>query len=168
MNKLNEQNQKIWNYLQNNHFVARNLFFYWEEKNQLQEIFFDDTSEYEFLEEAFKNTQWLYRLQFDYSSIIAIGINTTNQAVMTIADEGDIGILTYDFSILPYEFLSLMCPYSKISPYSPIEVFQKFPEFKQALDVYEKWCKSEGIILDPTYEFHDKNGNLLSKLGEYR
>ena len=167
---LSEQNQKIWNYIQNNPFVGKYLFFYYEERNDWDCVFFDDTSEYGFLEEAYKNTTWLYRLQFDYSYVIAIGIDTTNntnQAVMTIGDEGDIGIITHDFSILPYEFLALTCRYLRSYSFSTKEALEEEPEFKQALDIYEAWCKQEGIVLDPNHEFHDQNGNLLPKLGEY-
>ena len=41
------------------------------------------------------------------------------------------------------------------------EYFQKNPEFKQALDMYETWAKSEGIILDKWNDYHEPNGELF-------
>ena len=166
MGKLSEQNKKIWDYIQNNPFVGKNLFFYNPLKNKFDGGVFDDTSEYGVLEEAFKNTTWLYRLKLDCSYIIAIGIDTTDQSVMTIGDEGDIGIITDDFSNLPYEFLAILCSYLRSYSFSTKEALEEEPEFKQALEMYEVWCKQEGISLDTSYKFHDKNGQLLAKLGD--
>lgn len=160
---MSQEEEKIWKYLQQNDFVAQNLFFYDKNNNDLdsEDIFFDDLDEYGDEKKDFINTTWLYRLWFDYSSTVAIGASEDGSA-MSIDNEGQFGMFAGIFCNIPYKILKYGCRFMKNQTVA--EYFQRYPDFKKALDIYEVWAKSEGIVLDPRKSFHDENGELFKDL----
>lgn len=70
--------------------------------------------------------------------------------------------ITAIFSNLPYALLELGC--YRMNSQTVSEYFQTNPEFKNALDIYEHWAKSEKIILDKWNDYHDEHGELFKDL----
>lgn len=158
---MDAEDKKIWDYVQSNPFIAQHLFFYDPNDNNLDGVFFDDLDEYGEHKENFLSTNWLYYLHFTDSYFIALGVDSGSSAV-GIDNEGQFRGICGIFSNLPYALLELGC-YNMFSR-SVLEYFQKNPEFKQALELYESWCQSEGIVLDKWKEYHDENGYLFKDL----
>jgi hypothetical protein len=158
---MDQEDKKIWEYLQQNDFVAKNLFFYYINDNDLDGVFFDDSCKYGSNEKQFLDTTWLYYLHFEDSYFIAIGIDNDSSAV-GIDNEGQFRVISGIFCNLPYDLLRLGL-YRMVNQ-SVSEYFQKNPNFKKALDIYENWAKSEGIVLDKWHEYHDEQGELFKDL----
>jgi hypothetical protein len=156
---MNTEDKKIWQFIQDNDFVAKHLFFYDRNNNDLhnQGIFFDDLDEYGHDKNDFINTTWLYRMHCDFSYVLAIGVDEKGFA-MAIDDEGRFGVYTGIFCNIPYALLRTGC-FDKVDDF-----FKQEPEFKQALDIYEKWCQEQNIELDSKHAYHDSNGQLFTDL----
>lgn len=61
---------------------------------------------------------------------------------------------------MPYEILRRQCRGENNE--SIEEVVQYEPDRLEVLKRYEDWCKKEGIILDKSHIYHDKNGKLFT------
>jgi hypothetical protein len=157
--------KKIWQFVFHNPFVTQHLFFYDATRNDFPKYFFEQSHEYEEKEDLFLKTQWLYLVNSSLAIFYftAIGVSESGQTI-ALENNGlyDELVEIGDFCDLPYAILKCACygmPNQKTQ-----ELFDQYPEFKQALDIYEAWCESQYITLDKNQCYHDANKTLFSQI----
>lgn len=107
----------------------------------------------------FSNMDWLFVTEQPNLSLV--GLNTKDNSVWCIDDEGDFHQDCQSFQDLPYEIIKIESRFTENSTVE--EYFEKFPnhDFKSILKRYEIWCKENNIELDKQKIYHDENGNLI-------
>lgn len=159
---MNAENQKIWQFLHYNPFVAKHLFFYDLNKNDFEGLFYGETSEYEAQEGVFIKTNWLYRIYSNFEPFYfkAIGFDNQEQ-VIAIENNGlyDELIILESFADLPYVFLQALCLHLNLI--NSQALFNSYPNIKSSLAIYEAWCESQNITLDEKGQYYDEYGHLI-------
>lgn len=109
----------------------------------------------------YTNIQWLFIT--DHPNLTLVGVNTLDNTIWCIDDEGDFHQDCDSLQNLPYEMLRGDCSYTDNETVA--EYFEKYKEegYKESLERYEKWCIENNIELDKNNIYHDSNGNLFTK-----
>lgn len=146
MTFFNEQDEKLWNYLQENSFVAKQLFGYDKDNNELdyalKDYWYVEPEDTFYVNAGFFDVKWLYTYQSIYTHIVMIGIHK-NENVAYAGNEGEFWF-EGKFSEFPYETLECMLQDFETMD----EFYQQEPEFMSALTMYEAWCEKENISLN--------------------
>lgn len=163
-NRMNQENQKIWQFVLNNQDILKHLFHYDLKTQNLDEYmltskYYQNMTPYEI--NTVKNNDWLYRTT--QASYKLIGVDKENDIIHIITNTGEVGIFCETFDSIPYEILRR----DMLEDETTYDYLRDAPQFHQALLKYEAWAKENGIQLDKYNIYHNDNGELFKEFFEW-
>lgn len=110
-------------------------------------------------EDEYNNIQWLFSTYQE--NLALVGVDTRDESIWCIDDEGYFHQDCDELQNLPYEILRIESYYTKNEAVQ--DYYQKVKGYKEVLERYEQWCKDNNIALDKNKIYHDENGKLFNK-----
>lgn len=107
----------------------------------------------------YSNIKWLFVTYQQNHALI--GINTLDDTIWSIDDEGEFHYACNTLQDLPYELLRLECAFTDNGTVKAY--FLKEIGYEDTLRQYEIWCHENAIELDKEKIYHDMDGQLFEK-----
>ena len=109
----------------------------------------------------YTNIKWLFITEHPHLTLI--GVNTIDNTVWCIDDEGDFHQDCDALENLPYEIIRVECSFTEHETVE--DYFEKYKDegLDKILWRYEDWCRHNGIELDKNKIYHYNDGKLFNK-----